>query len=149
MCAQTGQVAHYICSLCVPYKAASITWSGGCLHGIAALSGAPHGILELLVHSSEGLSLVRQLALDVWRCEDGLQVHPLLLARHPLVQCIAEQVQLPVNPLHLAPDPSHEPGHSQVWVSSLTAWRQQSGSASSGASEASSSETAVGARQGA
>ena len=63
----------------------SSTWSGGSLHGVGALLGTPHGILELLVHSGEGLGLVRQLALDVGRCEDGLQVHPLLLAGHPLI----------------------------------------------------------------
>lgn len=86
-----------------------ITWSGGSLHGIAALISAPHDILELLVHSREGLGFMGQLALDVRCREDGLQVYPVLLAGRPLIQGIAEQVQLPVYPLHLMPDPAHEP----------------------------------------
>ena len=73
-----------------------VTWSGSCLHGIAALPGAPHDVLELLVHSNKGLGFMRQLALDVRCRENGLQIHPVLLAGQPLIQGIAEQVQLPV-----------------------------------------------------
>ena len=62
-----------------------MTWSGGGLHGVGALLGAPHDLLELLVHRGEGLGLMGQLALDVWGGEDGLQVHPVLLASQPLV----------------------------------------------------------------
>ena len=61
------------------------TWNGSCLHGIAALPGAPHDILELLVHGNKGLGFMRQLALDVRSREDGLQIHPVLLASQPLI----------------------------------------------------------------
>lgn len=91
-----------------------VTWSGGCLHGIAALSGAPHDILELLVHGSEGLGFMRQLTLDVRGREDGLQVHPVLLAGQPLIQGVTEQVQLLVYPFHLTLHPTHKPEHNTV-----------------------------------
>lgn len=93
------------------------TWSGSCLHGIAAFPGAPHDILELLVHGNKSLGFMRQLALDVRCREDGLQVHPVLLAGQPLIQGIAEQVQLPVYPLNLILHPTDKPEHHSTHMS--------------------------------
>lgn len=92
---------------------AAVTWSCGSLHCIVALACSPHDLPELLVHSGEGLGLMRQLALDVRGSEYGLQVHPLLLAGQPFIQSVAEQVQLLVYPLHLTQDSHNEPAHSQ------------------------------------
>ena len=101
------------------------TWSGSCLHGIAAFPGAPHDILELLVHSNKGLSFMRQLALDVRRRKDGLQVHPVLLTGQPLIQGIAEQVQLPFYPLNLILHTTNKPEHNSIHVSTIS-WVEES-----------------------
>ena len=60
--------------------------------------------------AAEALALLGQLALDVIRRKDGLQVHPLLLAVEPLVQRLGQQHELLLPRLHVGPDVVTKPG---------------------------------------
>lgn len=55
--------------------------------------------------------LFRQLLLDVLGAEDGLQVHPVALDGHPLIQRLAEKAEAFLPRLHLGVSikPSFEP----------------------------------------
>ena len=64
---------HMLRVLHVPYR---LTYRQGCW----AVPGDAQNAFELPVNGAKELSLIWQLALNVWSYEDVLQVQPLLLA---------------------------------------------------------------------
>ena len=64
-----------------------------------------------------------QLTLNVWRCEDGLEVHQVFLAGHPLLQGVTEEVQLLVHSLYLIADAHHKPEKLNFQATPMSCWR--------------------------
>mmetsp|Transcript_10036 Transcript_10036/g.27370 ORF Transcript_10036/g.27370 Transcript_10036/m.27370 type:complete len:273 (-) Transcript_10036:2982-3800(-) len=83
-------------------------WHGASLQGIGPVLGLAHDLTQLLVHVHEGLGFHRQLALNVTGTENGLQVHPGFLRRHPLIQRLCEESELALHFLYLGPDARHK-----------------------------------------
>eukprot|EP00968_Pinguiococcus_pyrenoidosus_P021234 scaffold2724_cov260-Pinguiococcus_pyrenoidosus.AAC.21 len=69
-----------------------------------------HDALPGRVDCLEDTILVRQLALDVRRREDALQIHPALLAQEPLVQRVLHQNKAAAHVFHRVSDPRHVSG---------------------------------------
>lgn len=64
--------------------------SGG-LESIWPVKGAAHDVTELAIYLSKGFGFVRQLTLNVGGGKNALQIHPVLLASHPLLKRCCKQ----------------------------------------------------------